>query len=71
MAKQLPEMTAELPADVLFNDLTDVQTMLVCVTGEGIDAFSTLSAAMQENYLMAMQRRVDSALAAFKDLRNQ
>ena len=54
--------------DSLFNDLSDARTMLVCVTGEGAQAFATMSDEMQEDYLHAIQRRVESALDGYRKL---
>lgn len=56
--------------DALFNDLCDVRTMLVCVTGEGAQSFATMSDEIQEGYLFAMQRRVESALYGYHALRD-
>lgn len=55
-------------ADTLFDDLTDLRAMLICVTGEGTQGFAALSDEVQESYLFAMQRRVDSALIGLRAL---
>ena len=55
-------------SDVLFNDLSDLRAMLVCVTGEGMQGFATMADDVQESYLFAMQRRVESALAALREI---
>ncbi|QNU14213.1 hypothetical protein [Thermomonas sp. XSG] len=55
-------------ADTLFDDLTDLRAMLICVTGEGMQGFAALSDEVQESYLFAMQRRVDSALIGLRAL---
>lgn len=55
-------------ADALYNDLADLRAMLICVTGEGMQGFATLADDVQENYLFAMQRRVESALIGLRAL---
>ena len=55
-------------ADALYNDLADLRAMLACVTGEGMPGFATLADDVQESYLFAMQRRVDSALIGLRAL---
>lgn len=55
-------------ADALFDDLTDLRAMLICVTGEGMPGFAALTDEVQESYLFAMQRRVDSALIGLRAL---